>query len=342
MKAAVVTRPGKLEVMSVPEPRISDYQAKCRTLCCGVCGGTDSKVIAGKIAGFNTYPAILGHEAIGEVIELGDKVETFSVGDRVTRAGLFEVLEGGFTPGWGGFSECTVVADYTALKRDTAGPVDVTYVSMQTLPDWMPAKHGPVLILLKEVLAAFNRLGLRNNADVAVFGAGPVGVTFVRLAKLFGARRVAAVSRTQAKLERAQHMGADLVVNAGESDPLPALRDFVSDGYDYLIDAAGAPDIIRTCLKLVKMDGTICSYGLCDNPEITMDWTTAPERWHLQVYNDPAFEEEAAAHDHACNLISTGVLDPAWYIDAIFPFDKIKAAFEQIRTKKAFKAVVEF
>jgi len=342
MKAAVVVEPGKLELMDVPEPQISEYQAKCRTLCCGICGGTDGKVIAGKIRGFDTYPAILGHEAIGEVIEVGTKVKSIEVGDRITRAGLFDVLEGGFTPGWGGFAEYTVVADDKAMKRANAGPTDMTFVSMQRIPDWMPSQHGPVLILFKEVLAAFKRLGLETGDAVAVFGAGPVGVTFVRLARLFGAGRIAAISRTKAKLDRAKEMGADLVVNSREADPVKALREFAPEGYDCCIDAAGSAEIIQAGLKLVKMEGTVFSYGLCDEPRITMDWATAPERWNLQVYNDPAFEEEAAAHDHACNLIRTGVLDPDWYVDTVLPFTEIRKAFELVRTGKAFKAVMEF
>ena len=342
VKAAVVVEPGKLEIKDVPEPEITDYQAKCRNMCCGICAGTDTKLLNGTFRGVHLYPGVLGHEAIGEVIEVGNKVEKYKVGDRVMRPGLFAQLSDGTHPIFGGLAEYTVAADYEAMVRDNIGPIDVTFISMQTIPEWMEAKHAVLLILFKEVLNGFSRFRIRPNTDMAIFGAGAVGVTFVRLAKLFGVKRVAIVSRTPAKLERAKEMGADLVVNSRESDPVKVLRDFIGEGYDYVIDAAGSPEIIQAGLGLVKMNGTICVYGVSDIFKMNIDWTSAPDNWTLQFHNDPVWPEEALTHDQACNMVKTGILKPEWYLDTVLPFEQTQKAFDLLWAGQAFKAVVEF
>lgn len=73
MKAAVVVQPGKLEIREIPEPEINDYQVLVEQLACGVCTGTDWKLLEGHFKGFHTYPAVLGHEAVGRVIKEGKR-----------------------------------------------------------------------------------------------------------------------------------------------------------------------------------------------------------------------------------------------------------------------------
>ena len=84
MKAAVITEPGRLEIAEVPDPASGPYQALVRMLACGTCSATDLKIIDGKF-GPTDYPVILGHESVGEVIEVGERVANLDVGDHVLR-----------------------------------------------------------------------------------------------------------------------------------------------------------------------------------------------------------------------------------------------------------------
>ena len=76
MKAAVVTRPGRLELLDVPDPRPDDYQVRVRTLAVGLCG-TDRHIVDGTFYR-KDYPAILGHESLGQVVEVGRAVRSFA------------------------------------------------------------------------------------------------------------------------------------------------------------------------------------------------------------------------------------------------------------------------
>ncbi len=85
MKAAIVQAPGNLIVTDVPEPVFGDYEALVDILSCGICGGTDTKLLHGAFPG-QVCPTILGHESVGRVIACGSKVKNLAMADMVLRA----------------------------------------------------------------------------------------------------------------------------------------------------------------------------------------------------------------------------------------------------------------
>jgi D-arabinose 1-dehydrogenase-like Zn-dependent alcohol dehydrogenase len=90
MKALSVDQNGKLEVCDVPKPVYGDCQALVKTLSCGVCNGTDMKLIHGSFKNMTHYPMLLGHEAVGQVVEKGKYVTSFEIGDIVLLPFLYE------------------------------------------------------------------------------------------------------------------------------------------------------------------------------------------------------------------------------------------------------------
>ena len=96
MKALSVEENGALHIVEIEKQKINDYQVLVRMLAGGICNGTDAKIIHGKFKGFHTYPAILGHEGVGEVVEMGRFVENFKLGDHV----LCPFQEGSPPPAW--------------------------------------------------------------------------------------------------------------------------------------------------------------------------------------------------------------------------------------------------
>ena len=90
MKTVIVPAPGKIEIRQVETPVINAYQALVKTEMVALCNATDSKLVAGKFPGVDTYPLALGHENAGIVVAVGEKVRNFKMGDRV--AVLFPIL----------------------------------------------------------------------------------------------------------------------------------------------------------------------------------------------------------------------------------------------------------
>ena len=72
----------------IPMPKMGEYDGLVKTVGCGICNGTDLKLADGHLKGFGTYPAVLGHEAVGRVIRTGKKVRNYREGDLVLRSEL--------------------------------------------------------------------------------------------------------------------------------------------------------------------------------------------------------------------------------------------------------------
>ena len=118
MKTLIVDPTGALSVAKVPMPEYGEYQALVKTVSCGVCNGTDAKLIHGKFKFFDysrDYPLMLGHEGVGRVVEAGSKVTGYKVGDIVLLP--FVDPMAGYHSGWGAFSEYGVINDEKARWR---------------------------------------------------------------------------------------------------------------------------------------------------------------------------------------------------------------------------------
>jgi D-arabinose 1-dehydrogenase-like Zn-dependent alcohol dehydrogenase len=85
VKALIVPEPGQARVESVPEPEINDYQALVRVKAASICNSTDTQILTGSFPmdwlDGQKYPGILGHEGVGEVVNVGKKVTAFKEGD---------------------------------------------------------------------------------------------------------------------------------------------------------------------------------------------------------------------------------------------------------------------
>ena len=123
MKTLLVKEGGSLVVQEVNKPRYNDCQALVRTIACGMCG-TDVKLIHRTFKGFpeSVYPIMLGHEGVGEVLEVGAKVKSFKAGDKVLLPFVDPDPENlpGLGSGWGALSEYAVVCDPQAPWPDGA------------------------------------------------------------------------------------------------------------------------------------------------------------------------------------------------------------------------------
>ena len=85
MKTVIVPAPGKIEIRQVETPVINAYQALVKTEMVALCNATDSKLVAGKFPGVDTYPLALGHENAGIVVAVGEKVCNFKVSPSAAR-----------------------------------------------------------------------------------------------------------------------------------------------------------------------------------------------------------------------------------------------------------------
>lgn len=331
MKSLAVFEDHHLEIVDVPKPKHGEYECLVKMESCGICNGTDMKIIHGEMKGFDTYPAVLGHEGVGRVIEVGSKVTSFKEGDLVMLPFIGADPEG-FYSGWGTYSEYNIVADYKAKLANGIVPDESDYAQRLLPADFDPVASA-MIVTFREVLSEAKTFGFKENQSVFILGMGPVGLCFVRFAKLMGLGPIIAADFSADKLQTAKEMGADYVVNPKETDIVSYAREVYPEGLHHVVDAVGVNSIINQAMEMIQDHGCIDVYGISPILRTEIDWSKAPYNWNLQFSQWPSKELEGEAHRQIVSWIQMGVLDPNDFISGVYPLSEAIEAFKLVENK---------
>ncbi|MCU4743267.1 zinc-dependent alcohol dehydrogenase [Natronoglomus mannanivorans] len=266
MRAIVTDGDGSIweESHDRPDPEPGEVLVKIRAV--GICG-SDIGLIEGEGPPWKRYPLVPGHEVCAEVVELGEDVDSLSVGDRVVlhgfcycgtctpcREGRYyqceDLREIGFTVA-GGYRE------YAAFPAYTLNPI----------PDGLSDLEACQIDSAACTLHAMKRLETSVTDTAAVLGPGALGLFGVQLLRARGVRDVVLTGTREARLEAGRDLGATKTISVREEDPVAAIDDYTDgDGVDVCVEAAGAGDVVNTCLKIAAKGGQIALTGVFDGP----------------------------------------------------------------------------
>jgi threonine dehydrogenase-like Zn-dependent dehydrogenase len=340
MRAVAVTEPGKVSIVELGRPSPGPYQALVRTEVACLCNSTDAKLIAGHFPGVDHYPLVLGHESAGIIEAVGPKVRNFQLGQRAIGGLVFDFSDPGYSSGWGGFCEYTLANDHDAMVADGVASAEhgwfECYEIQRPAPMDVPVEAALLMCTWREVYGGFGDFRLKAGDDILVFGAGPVGLSFVRLARLLGLGYVGVVDPLESKRRRALEMGAD---EAFEPDGAKARR---GKPYDAAIDAVGRESIANAALRLIGMGGSICIYGVLAEPSITIHKHQGPYNFNLFVHQWPTRSRERAAMEPLCDWVRQGKLRAADFITHEFAVERIAEAIEAVRGGEALKVLLRY
>jgi threonine dehydrogenase-like Zn-dependent dehydrogenase len=345
MLSVAVTRPNEIKLVDVPEPLPGPYQAKVRLEVACLCNATDRKLVEGHFPGVETYPLLLGHENAGIVEAVGEKVRSFRAGDRVIGGLLLDTTDPAYASGWGGFSEYVLAGDHRAMVEDGVADVDHGWHEvdeiMRAVPPAIPVEAAALLCTWREVYAAFDDFQLRPGDDILIFGGGPVGLSFVKFARLLGLGFIGLVDPLPEKRERALRMGADIAM-APDAAAAENLRLKRGKAFDAVIDAVGRQDIINAALPLIKMAGAVCVYGVLDSPAVLLEKARGPYNFNLLIHQWPTRFREAAAQEPLCGWIAEGKLSHTEFLSAEYPVAQVADAFENAKSGLSLKTLLRF
>jgi len=260
-----------LELVDIPTPDAPEGGVLLRLLACGVCR-SDWHVWTGADPDVQ-LPHIPGHEYCGEVIAVGEGVTRWQLGDRVIAPfilacgtcsdcarGEQTICAGQVLPGFtqaGAFAECIAVpfadANLSALP-ETMDPALAAALGCRVTTAW----H-----------ALTGRAQVQPGEWVAVFGTGGVGLSAMLLARALGAKAVA-VDVVAEKLSFATLLGAEAVVNAGETDPVDAIKQITGGGAHVAIEALGVAATAVPALKSLRKLGRMVQVGMPAGDHVTM------------------------------------------------------------------------
>jgi len=272
--------PPRLESLSLDAPRPDELRV--RLVACGIC---HTDLFAPQLV---PLPAVLGHEGAGIVEEAGAAVTSLRPGDRVVLTfgscgrcihcsdGAPAYCADGHALQFGGQR-----ADGSATLRSAAGPVHGAFFQQSSfathaiaternavrIPDGMPLELAAPLgcSVQTGAGAVLNTLSCREHSSLAVFGAGPVGLSAVMAARLAGCATIIAVDVLPARLALAREFGATHAVDAREGPVVDLVRSITGGGAEYSIETAGTEQSFRDAIDCLAKRG-VC--GLCTVPRL--------------------------------------------------------------------------
>jgi len=348
MKTLIVDNKGALSVGETEKPVPGEYQALVKMIACGVCNGTDAKLIHGRFKGFSCdcdYPMMLGHEGVGRVVEIGAKVTGYKVGDIVLLPFVDPV--GDLRSAWGAYSEYGVVFDAKALTEAGYAVGSPLFPECALGQSIVPADVDPVdavmIITLREVMSSVKTFGIEANKSVVIFGCGPVGMTFIRIMSLMGVDPIIAFDIDGSKLETAIANGAAYAFDSNNVDVIQKVREICPGGVDFVVDAVGVLELINTGFRLIRDRGKICCYGISPGNSKNLDWTEAPYNWNICFQQFPSKIEEGEAHAQILAWLRSGALNLKDYISDYVEFDDVLSAFDRLERREIkLKCIIKY
>ncbi|MBQ9431886.1 MAG: alcohol dehydrogenase catalytic domain-containing protein [Kiritimatiellae bacterium] len=339
MKAMVIPRPGMMEVQEVPTPKPGPYQALVKTEVMALCNSTDRKLIEGHFPGMEKYPMALGHEDAGIVVEIGERVTQFKPGDRVIGGMVSDFGGTGIASGWGGFCEYVIVHDHDAMVRDGMADAEHGWFDsceiQRAVPEGISADAGALLCTWREVYGGIGDFSIQPKDKILIYGAGPVGMSFVKFTKLMGVKWVGLVDPLPNKRARALEMGADAVF-------APEEVNFPASTFDVIVDAVGSEKIVNAAIPMIKLGGTIGVYGVISQPVLTVEKGKGPYNFNLIIHQWPTRWRERLAMEPICQWIKEGKLCADEFVTHRFNIADLEKALAAVKAGEALKVLMTF
>lgn len=197
-----------------------------------------------------------------------------------------------------------------------------------------------MIVTFREVLAACHRFGFKAGENAVIFGAGPVGLTFIKFAKLLGLGPIAVSVNRDEKIAEAMEAGADYVFNSTKCDIVPAIRTVFPDGVDYTVDAIGDNQVLAQSMELVRDGGRICCYGVSSELKMELDWSKAAYNWSLHFVQWPSKLEESECYEQVLSWIRSGDLVLSDYISDVLDFSDIGSLGDYLEKGRISKKLI--
>lgn len=330
LRAARVVGPGAIELADVPEPS-DPALVKVKVHQVGICG-TDTKIIDGKIP--VTYPRILGHEMIGEVVSAPESTP-YRPGTRV-------LVDPGVACGWCDLclaGRPNLCRNGGLLGRDVDG-VFTEYVMVPLsrlipVPETVSVRAAGLAQVLGTCVHAVKRIDPFPGRIAAVIGLGVAGQLITQLLHLRG-MRVAGITRSQWKRDLAAENGAEVVAEPSEAQS--ALDELTSGrGPDLVVEAVGREATLSQAIELVGIGGEILAFGTLTGGNQGLPYYLLYHK-ELTLHNPRA----ALIRDYVDGiaLVASGTLNLEPLVSHELQLEEVEKAFELVNDPSSLKVLM--
>lgn len=336
MKAAVFKGNGILKVEEVKKPVISEPdEVILKIISASICG-SDLHVLSVPPGQHADPGVIMGHEMFGTIEEIGTKVKKWKVGDHVVidpiikcgecpscKAGFGNLCEDWISVGQtqdGGF------AQYTKIKSS----------QLYHVPEGIPSSLAAQAEPLACVMNGINKIEPTPADNVVVYGMGPIGLTFIRVLKLYGVKNVAACESSESRREMAKNAGADLVIDSIHEQVKDILMREWGELASIVIDAAGAGLIMSQAIDILQPGARLLLFGQNANSVANIHPAQIVTK-ELQIKGTFC---TLHTFPKAIKLLQNPRLELERIISNRIGLDDINKGIELLRTQKASRVIV--
>jgi L-iditol 2-dehydrogenase len=334
MTRALLTGPRSFQIEQHPAPEIGPEDVLIDIHTCGVCP-SDVRFYTGTRAG-STYPRTLGHEWVGEVIEVGSQVSRFAVGDRVAAfvqrvCGMCRNCQRGMS------NMClnrlpAIQGGFQTLGRAVSD-------ALELIPDGTPYEAAAFSEPLACCLNGISRTPIAPGDTVVLMGVGPIGQLLAQLAQLRGGR-VIAVDMIPERLELALELGASEGLNAADPDLVEQVQALTGGhGAEAVIVAVGVPAAEAQALELAAPGGYVNYFaGTYPSATIAVD----PNVIHYkQLWVTGSFHFTPGGFRTALDLIAREEVLVQPLISHRLGLNEIARGFDTVINQEGMKVIIE-
>lgn len=330
MSAAVLTEPGRIvtENRPVPTPRSGDVLVRVSAV--GVCGSDTHYYREGRIGDFVvSSPLVLGHEASGVIVAVGEGVSEKRIGSRVSVEPQRPDPDSRESRS-GHYNLCPHMEFYATPPVDGAlcEYVSIGSTFAHDVPDSVSDDAAALFEPLSVAIATARKAGITGGSRVLIAGAGPVGLLTAQVSRAFGATDIVVSDISPSRRESAALYGATRVLD-------PTTESVHDLDVDAFIDASGAPRAVQDGMRAVRPAGRVVLVGMGgDEYPIPVSVIQNRELWVTGVFR------YADTWPTALELVRTGRVDLDSMVTAHFDLAHVEDALNHDRTDGSIKAVV--
>ena len=288
---------------------------------CGICGTDLHEYLAGPIfipAGLDQV--VLGHEFSARVAAIGDQVDSVSVGDRVVviphrvcrecdfcRMRMYQHCRNLELVG---LTRNGAFARFTVARQD----------QLVRLPDGIPDEYGALVEPLAVTFHGMRQPGVEIGHDIAIIGAGPIGLSAVATARAVGLGRIYVVEMLPQRASIAKAMGAHEVLDPREVDALAAIRELTDGrGTDVIMECVGLGETMNLAIRAARDGGLVLLAGITETAsDVDLDAAVRDEK---EVRGCIGYFE--GEFDAVIELLASGRIDPGPMISRKLTIDRI-------------------
>jgi len=338
MRVAMYYNNRDVRLEELPKPKIGPGEFLMKVMACGICGSDVLEWYRVPKA-----PRVLGHEATGEIVEVGAGVERYKAGDRVFVSHHVPCGECRYCLS-GHHTACETLHKTNYDPGGFAEYVRVPKINVERgvypLPDDMPLEDGTLIEPLACVVRGQRLANVRQGDTVLILGSGVSGLLHVQLARARGAERIIATDINEYRLSAAKKFGGDAAINAKEDVPEKVRQANGGRLADKVIVCTGATSASRQALRCVDRGGTILFFAV-PKPGVDIP-VPVTEFWRNEVTMATSYGAGPDDLNEALKLINERKVDVHDMITHRLGLEEAGLGFKLVaEAKESLKVVIE-